>query len=712
MNPNQDKEDSPNLNPNIDQQSPAAEPQVTIPNQPVSPAAGINGAQTSQKPASGLDIPAQPTSIKPVGSPLPGAQSPLNQPAEQKLAPASVPPASKTKLKLWLLITIGVVVLVSVVASYLLFFYLPNRPETVYRRGLDSVGSGLESIIVETDFLERIRHLRYNGQVSLETDDQDFADILDNFSEICSIPATDDSSQSSVAAALDGQSNLTEGDGLGTSSESISFSLNNEAVLDIQSRLISETPAELPRLYFYIKDTDCLNQIADSLNDILSAFSGDLPEAYTDYDLNNLLDQWWFLDIQEIASVTGDSSLYDAVDTLYQIQSLGITESEDYNSYRLFVVELTRLLQTYIFTDNPEKMVFQMDSVLDSQADYKGTKSIRYSTTINRQNLTSLLQSIETLIEEHWSDYYQARSDEEIEQQVDDMIDSTSIEIWVDKSTKVLRNLRLSDKDPQDPALTNHLDIGIDLDRAAKTITLQFEVLAQSEADLKPSIFSVDYTINPTADQQRLTFKIDISSRPQLRIEGNFELITSGEETNILPPEGAKSVIDLLEELTGITLEQNSRNTQRKNDVQAVIWAIQGWINNNNGKLPSVTNNNPALGASSGEIARALSGLELNYYSLEQIYWNGQIVGSGIVGAVLNSGAGDNHPPGDTTAGGSVSATQITPQAEDRDFIFIWSGADCGDYSNTPDGAGPSRSLAIAYVIEAGSGGKDGCVRF
>ncbi|MDZ7786540.1 MAG: type II secretion system protein [Candidatus Saccharibacteria bacterium] len=107
-------------------------------------------------------------------------------------------------------------------------------------------------------------------------------------------------------------------------------------------------------------------------------------------------------------------------------------------------------------------------------------------------------------------------------------------------------------------------------------------------------------------------------------------------------------------------LQRNSRNTQRRNDVSAVLGAFSEYTNNNRGELPS----------SFGDIQPLV---ELGYYEPSNI---------------------------------TISAYSSDTFTADSDTLNIYTGAECGDVSfgsATPRGAvsGPSRSIAATFGIES-----------
>jgi prepilin-type N-terminal cleavage/methylation domain-containing protein len=117
-------------------------------------------------------------------------------------------------------------------------------------------------------------------------------------------------------------------------------------------------------------------------------------------------------------------------------------------------------------------------------------------------------------------------------------------------------------------------------------------------------------------------------------------------------------------------LQRNSRNTQRKNDVSRVGSAVQEFINNNNGTLP-LTTDNASIQALLGTLA---------YYT------NTNVTVSGAAPAAATNG---------TTV----------------DTVNIYTAAKCGPMTGGRGAlAGTTRSVALVYSTETGSGTAKLCV--
>jgi type IV pilus assembly protein PilA len=119
-------------------------------------------------------------------------------------------------------------------------------------------------------------------------------------------------------------------------------------------------------------------------------------------------------------------------------------------------------------------------------------------------------------------------------------------------------------------------------------------------------------------------------------------------------------------------LQRNSRNTQRKDDVSRIGSAVQEFINNNNGTLPT-TSDDASVQALLGTLA---------FYTNANVNVKGAPGGSGSIAA-------------------------------DTDHVGIYTGAKCAAYSGAGGGqaafAGTTRQIAIVYQTETGSGTANLC---
>lgn len=119
-------------------------------------------------------------------------------------------------------------------------------------------------------------------------------------------------------------------------------------------------------------------------------------------------------------------------------------------------------------------------------------------------------------------------------------------------------------------------------------------------------------------------------------------------------------------------LQRNSRNTQRKNDVSALIGSINEYTSNNGGAIPTTC-------------ASAVAGAKLGYYT------SGCIAGAGGVSLVTLTSP--TQP--------ALAATAA------NDKVVIVTRAQCG--SNGAATAGSIHQVAIQYNLETASGYTPSC---
>ncbi|MEK7152913.1 MAG: type II secretion system protein [Patescibacteria group bacterium] len=110
-------------------------------------------------------------------------------------------------------------------------------------------------------------------------------------------------------------------------------------------------------------------------------------------------------------------------------------------------------------------------------------------------------------------------------------------------------------------------------------------------------------------------------------------------------------------------LQRNSRNTQRKNEVSAILGGINEWANNNSGKLPTTA----------AERTAALANSKLSFYTTGNVTW--------------------------VAAGANSASTE---------HVQIATGAKCNGGDSTATGAS-GRQLALMYTVETGGGTQELC---
>jgi prepilin-type N-terminal cleavage/methylation domain-containing protein len=127
-------------------------------------------------------------------------------------------------------------------------------------------------------------------------------------------------------------------------------------------------------------------------------------------------------------------------------------------------------------------------------------------------------------------------------------------------------------------------------------------------------------------------------------------------------------------------LQRNSRNTQRKNDVAAVLAAVSEFSNNNAGALPNgVWTNTNGTVTEIGAAGTASSEAKVGFYN----------VGIGATAGSINKVAANT-----LTAAGTLNSAA-------EDFVTVSTGTVCSGVASV---AGPARSVTAVFEVENGNG--------
>ena len=137
-------------------------------------------------------------------------------------------------------------------------------------------------------------------------------------------------------------------------------------------------------------------------------------------------------------------------------------------------------------------------------------------------------------------------------------------------------------------------------------------------------------------------------------------------------------------------LQRNSRNTQRKNDIQALLGGITEWSSNHSGKLPVTPN----------EVKAAVNNANFGYYKYPDDVFYDTIALSVSSPTFVPLTLAIPKPP-----------TASLPNPTEKDYIFIWSTADCST-NDAPTYVTSRRRTAIQYALETGDGFEHFCEAF
>lgn len=248
-----------------------------------------------------------------------------SQPPETPRPPAA---GFKAGLFVGLSVTAGLILIAAIVVAYIFLVHIPNKPENVYRRGMGSIGAGIQYLITP-DFLNEIASTSFSGEMTVVNyTEKDF--INPNFR------LRFDGQYDTANALLNAAAELNYETSVFGEPDNFMGSVDMNAIF------VNATDDEAPKLYFRFNDLDLPWEYREELDASLESLLGGT--------LEDLLGGWLLLDFQTLidAGLITDDDLSE-IDLEQEISQ---EESQE------VVLLLTENLSEYVFTSETEKMVF------------------------------------------------------------------------------------------------------------------------------------------------------------------------------------------------------------------------------------------------------------------------------------------------------------------------------------------------------------------
>ena len=234
---------------------------------------------------------------------------------------------------------------------------------------------------------------------------------------------------------------------------------------DIEIRFLAGDDSAAPRLFLKFSDLTFPTQLEEEFNEELTQSLAEIDGV------------WWLLDFQEL--------LDEGAFTDSDLQSLDLSQQISQPELEQFFLVAIDALREYVFTDDVDKMVFQMDEKLGEE-DFNGVPSHKYSVTINEDNLEAYITQLrdEFIKTDYWQkinkdadiDLEAEISDLNIKEIAEEFSENTKVEVWVDDETGVLRNLRISDGDKESEIFGSYFDFGVSVEDDVMDLSLKFKI--------------------------------------------------------------------------------------------------------------------------------------------------------------------------------------------------------------------------------------------
>lgn len=512
MNP--DSENTP-LNTN---DNPSA-PQDSSMSSSISPGGVIRPTGAAQEAASPPQPPASPQPPPPQTEPSPVPPSPNPAPpsqyqappannnpnpglggiASRQIFPEDTPgssPTGKGVLNRKLLLFGLPIILILLVAGVVFGYYIPNKPENVYKTGLDRSGDALEMILEKAtnqETYDKFKKSEVTATMDINYDNQNInGDFTAKFDE----------------SKLDTDLNLSFPSGDSGQAE-LGFSVLSDKAQDKQ----------FPDTYLNLRGVKALG--ADLFLPGIGKYDG----------------KWLAISSDYIQSIADD----------YGIEAKEQDNTENYPTFdeiSSFIREVYSDTNEYVFTSDPEKAVLENRQYLGKE-DVDGVSTHHYEVGLNKENFKSYCEAVSnTLLSSSVYKKFSGSSEEAIESEKqkigedcqassEDIKDEETFEMWVDAKYKLIKKIRIYSGEEK----TEYFEMGQNYDGSDK-VSLFFGFHSDDGPfDIKTTL-TTDLNIGESSGEiifngggaDAYDGKITMSMKP---LSGDFEITKPKNTTNI-----------------------------------------------------------------------------------------------------------------------------------------------------------------------------------
>jgi Tfp pilus assembly protein PilE len=454
----------------------------------------------------------------------------------------------KSKKKLAALITLVILVLGGGSAAAYFGYYVPNKPENIWKTALTRTGKGYDKLSNYATSNKNVKGLSAKGTFKVS---------------------------GSVAAdgSFDGLSNGKDGKLTGSLSAA-GLKVNYEI------RAIGSS-GNTPDIYFKVDGLQDLGTLIGSYG-----VSPEISKA-----INGLNGQWYFVDhtlFDQFAQGSNNSLQLSSADIDALLKAVGGSSKQ------------------YLFTDDPNKMAVVVKQSIGKETQ-DGRSVYHYKVGVNKDNLKAYNKSLcDSLIKTKLFKLFSGSSsgDVDLTQQCSDMtgldkVDSSrTADAWVDLHTKLIHKVRFNEKNNSN----NYVEIAQNY-TGGDEFPFSFGAHSQTSVDSgintqsksKPDTESG--LINMKLNMKTNTFSADstFESTGTSNSKGTFKLTVApnNEAVKVDKPDGAKTIIQLLNDLgigEGVSsAQQSAKDTERRTDLNAMASLLEVYYADKGG-YPSFAN--------------------------------------------------------------------------------------------------------------------------
>lgn len=488
------------------------DPQGQPPEAPATnPAAGQVIAPSSvQQPAQGGSE--QPAATQPPVEPPKDNHKILNEfgsPAFPTPAPQIPEQPKKSHKKLLLIIAAALVVLLGGGAAAYFGYVVPNKPENIWKNALVNTGKAYDELETYTEDVAQIKNWSQEGKFDV-----------------------------TGAVVADGK---FEGKSKGDTGQLTGNFSSAGMKIDFDLRTLPSADEGSPDLY--IK--------ADGLQGIGTFFGQGDPQLAA--ALEGLNDQWYVIDhtLFEQMGASLDEGSFNNEEVAALVKALGKTTKE------------------YVFTDDSKKSVITMKEVVGKEK-REGRDTYHYKAGIDKANAKEYLKALcgDVNKSELVKSLGQNSTDcNESAKSADDIKASDTADVWVDTTTKLVQAIRFTDTKDKG----TYLEVSQNF-TGGHVVPLKFHY--NMDKDGGQAEFIANVSINRRTHEMSVDAKFktkgaadDQEDSTQLRgATLNITLKPNAGEVKVEKPEGAKTIIELLNDFGVGSLLEDGLSEQPDSD--------------------------------------------------------------------------------------------------------------------------------------------------
>ena len=461
--------------------------------------------------------------------------------------PSSLGPDTGGKKKK-LLMSVAGVTIICLGLGWLFGFYLPNKPQNVWRTGLDRTGSVINDLVIastEKDKLEQIKKNELTGSLEINGGGTSFSG---------SFSTKYDTKKS------DSRLDIRYKD---ASSQEKKFS----------TKLLSELPdnTDLPNVYFQLSGLDLLGV-------------GALFPSIEGYD-----GKWISVSSEYLKSIQPP----EAQKELKKKQKNNVTKTD--------VAELARIVssatQEYVFTSDTDKSVLVQKQFVGTEKLDDGTTANHYVASFNKANAGKYC---EALIDRFMSadsfkklpgvnpDNIERDKQKTIKSCQDsakrDIKDSYTFDVWIDKKLKIIHKIRFTDEKEKG----TYIEVGQDF-RGGDELPLF--VVFHSDKGKYDAKLTLD--VDTAKSTSKGSFDLSYDGDPKYTAKASFEFKPYAGEINVEKPANAIPIERVFKQLgfdpvkTVAAVNSKAEDTKRKNDINSIYSQLEIYYAKN-GYYPSL----------------------------------------------------------------------------------------------------------------------------